>query len=128
MSMKLTHDERKMLSYVRRYPEWVDAINTMSTVHAIAYDGDKVQTSPQDMMLDIAIKIEDYQERINKVEYALRAAYVTDEMVNKMRLVWCYGKRDLNRYEIYRGHKLFARILVDKFLKTEGETNESNTI
>ncbi len=118
--MKLTRDERKVLSYIRRYPEWVDAINTMSTVHAIAYDGDKVQTSPQDMMLDIAIKIEDYQERINKVEYALRAAYVTDEMVNKMRLVWCYGKR-MDRDQIYRGHKLFARILVDKFLKTEGE-------
>ena len=121
--MKLTDRERKMLSYIRRYPEWVDLVNTMSTVRAIAYDTDRVQTSPQDAMLDIAIKIEDYQERINKVEYALRAAYKTDEKVNRMRLVWCYGKRDLNKYEIYRGHKLFARILTEQF-KVEGEEDE----
>lgn len=120
--MKLTHDERKALSYIRHYPDWVHMIEDISTVHAIAYDTDKVQTSPQDEMLDLAIRIEDYQERINKVECALREAYRTDEKVNAMRQVWCYGRRDLLRKsEVYRGHKVFAQLLVDKFLKGDDE-------
>lgn len=113
--MKLSEQERKMIRYIRRYPDWVNSINTITTVRGISYDGDKVQTSPQDEMLEMAIKIEAYQERIEAVELALQRVYPKDTMRNKARRAYCYGVRCMTNYEYYSTRKALARELINVF-------------
>ena len=113
--MKLSTQECKILQYIRHYPDWVNSIETISTVRAIRYDGDKVQTSPQDEMLEMAIKIEAYQERINAVEMALQNVWPKDGIRNKARRAYCYGVRCMTDYEYYSLRKAFARELIRIF-------------
>ena len=114
--MTLTRDEKAILQYIRHYPEWVNQINTISTVRAIAYDGDKVQTSPEDTMLELAIRIEEYQEKIDAVEYCLNVAFETPTRINRARQIFCFGKSiktvgDWQTFSAQRKH--FAKELME---------------
>lgn len=113
--MRLTDRQRGILGYVRRnYQCWIDEINTMSESRAIRYDVDKVQTSPEDKMLDMAIRIEKLQERVDKVDRCLQRVYVTDGRVRVMRMAFCYGQRvDDNEY--HRTKAIFADALLEEF-------------
>lgn len=114
--MELTRDEREMLRYIRHYPEWVADIETISTARAISYDGDRVQTSPDDVMLNIAIRIEEDQEKIDKVERCLMRVYVKDNLINQMRGVFCYGQKIRMRKQTFcRMRRVFASELVKEF-------------
>ena len=122
--MKLTHEQDRILKYIRHYPEWVDTIETMSTARAIAYDSDKVQTSPQDLMIQMAIQIEDYEERIRKVERCLAYVFETDQAIIRARKAYCYGiLKDMTKYEYYSHRRLLAVCLLEVF-KDEYEDQE----
>ena len=130
--MTRTYLDRKYLHYIRHYPEWVDKINTMTTVRAITYDSDKVQTSPGDEMLEIAIQIEAYPDKINKVDKCIEAVYGRDEVAHAMRNWYCYGIwdnfRHLKRWKFYQMERLLISELMWTFSKwiEEGE-NDDNT-
>lgn len=116
--MKLTDGERGVLTYIRHYPEWVAEVETLADMrNAITYDADKVQTSPRDdVVMDVALKIEAAQEKIDKVESALVTVYRTDERVNMMRMVFCYqGKSTMRKREFYTLRKIFAGVLLEVF-------------
>ena len=114
--MRLTEEQIKILRYIRQYPDWLNSAVTMSTVRAIQYDGDKVQTSPEDMMLNIALQIEDYEERIEKVERCLAHIFQTDTMINKARKAFCYGiPNAMNKYDYYSRRRMFADSLLEVF-------------
>lgn len=114
--MRLTQEQADILKYIRNYPSWIDTIETMSTVKAVQYDTDKVQTSPEDMMLSIAIQIEDYEERIEKVDRCLAHVYVTDTMIVKARKRYCYGIRNaMSNYDYYSRRRLLADCLIEVF-------------
>lgn len=114
--MRLTREQADILKYIRNYPAWIDTIETMSTVKAIQYDADKVQTSPEDAMLNIALQIEDYEERIQKVERCLAYVYETDELISRARKAYCYGNfRAISKYEYYSRRRLFAICLLEVF-------------
>ncbi len=119
--MRLTEEQTKILQYIRQYPDWLNSAVTMSTVRAIQYDGDKVQTSPEDMMLNIALQIEDYEERIQKVERCLATVYQTDTMISRARKRYCYGIRSaLSNYDYYSRRRLMADCLLEVFKDEKG--------
>lgn len=112
----LTEEQNRILRYIRQYPDWLNSAVTMSTVRAIQYNTDKVQTSPEDAMYNIAVQIEDYEERINKVERCLATVYRTDTMINKARKAFCYGQKNvLTFYEYYSRRRMFANCLLEVF-------------
>lgn len=116
--MKLTVSEQGILKYIRHYPEWVSEVNTLADMrNAITYDSDKVQTSPNgDIVMDIALRIEAAQEKIDKVDSALVAVYITDARVESMKRVFCYqGKTNMQKREFYSLRKVFARELLEVF-------------
>lgn len=114
--MRLTEEQNKILRYIRQYPDWLNSAVTMSTVRAITYDTDKVQTSPEDMMMNIALQIEDYEERIEKVDRCLAHVYVTDTMIVKARKRYCYGIRNaMSNYDYYSHRRLLADCLIEVF-------------
>ena len=113
--MRLSESERKILRYIRQYPDWLNKAVTMSTVRAIQYDSDKVQTSPEDVMLNIAMQIEDYEERIQKVERCLAHVFETDTMISKARKAYCYGQKAMSKHEYYSRRRLFADCLLEVF-------------
>ncbi len=122
--MRLTREERKMLQYIRHYPDWVNKVDTLADMRsAITYDADRVQSSPSDDgLLEIAIQIEYAQDRIDWVEKSLRRVYNTDEKVSFMRQVWCYGyRKGIDHNKIYRGHKMFASELLRTYQSWESE-------
>lgn len=120
--MELTKDQREILRYIRHYPEWVSDIETISTARAISYDGDRVQTSPDDVMLNIAIRIEEDQEKIDRVERCLLRVYATDTLINQMRGVFCYGQKPRGkRQTFYRMRRVFASELVKEFKEIRDE-------
>lgn len=120
--MELTKDQREILRYIRHYPEWVSDIETISTARAISYDGDRVQTSPDDVMLNIAIRIEEDQEKIDRVERCLLRVYITDTLINQMRGVFCYGQKPRGkRQTFYRMRRVFASELVKEFKEIRDE-------
>lgn len=122
--MKLTSEQSRILKYIRHYPEWIDTIETMSTVRGIQYDSDKIQTTPEDMMLALALQIEDYEERIRKVERCLAYVFETDEAIIRARKAYCYGiLKDMTKYEYYSRRRLFAICLLEVF-KDEFEDQE----
>lgn len=122
--MKLTHEQNRILKYIRHYPEWIDTIETMSTVRGIQYDSDKIQTTPEDMMMAIALQIEDYEERIRKVERCLAYVYETDEAIIRARKAFCYGiLKAMTKHEYYSRRRLFAICLLEVF-KDEHEDQE----
>lgn len=120
--MELTKDQREILRYIRHYPEWVSDIETISTARAISYDGDRVQTSPDDVMLNIAIRIEEDQEKIDRVERCLLRVYATDTLINQMRGVFCYGQKPRGkRQTFFRMRRVFASELVKEFKEIRDE-------
>lgn len=120
--MELTKDQREILRYIRHYPEWVSDIETISTARAISYDGDRVQTSPDDVMLNIAIRIEEDQDKIDRVERCLLRVYATDTLINQMRGVFCYGQKPRGkRQTFYRMRRVFASELVKEFKEIRDE-------
>lgn len=120
--MKLTEAERGVLKYIKHYPEWVSEVDTLADMrNAITYDSDKVQTSPNgDIVIDIALRIEAAQEKIDKVNAALAIVYLTDERVNSMRRVFCYGdKPNMRKREFYSLRKMFASTLLEVFYEDQ---------
>jgi len=116
--MKLTDREQGLIRYIRQYPEWVSTVECLCDMRsAITYDADKVQTSPNgDTVIELVVQIEAAQERIDKVERCLANVYRTDERINDMRNVFCYGgKSKMRRREFYTLRKLFAGELVEVF-------------
>lgn len=114
--MRLSDEQTRILRYIRHYPDWLNSAVTMSTVRAIQYDTDKVQTSPEDAMLSIALQIEDYEERIAKVDRCLAHVYQTDGMIIKARKAFCYGiKKALSNYEYYSRRRMLADCLLEVF-------------
>lgn len=114
----LSIEEKKILKYIRHYPEWVSMVETLADMRsAITYDADRVQTSPSsDGVLDVALQIEFAQDRIDWVEKSLRRVYVTDERVQFMRQIWCYNRRKgIDKNVIYRNHKAFASDLLKTY-------------
>lgn len=118
--MKLTHEERKILLFIRNYPEWVAEVETLVDMRsAITYDADRVMTSPSaDAVVDIAIRIDNAQKKIDWVDSALEKVYVTDVMTKKMRQVWCYKRYDVvKKCQMYKDHKRFAQTLLSTYKK-----------
>ncbi|MBR4406035.1 MAG: hypothetical protein IKT30_06645 [Bacteroidaceae bacterium] len=116
--LRLSKEEKKMLQYIRHYPEWVNMVETLVDMRsAITYDADKVQTSPSpDGVLEVAMQIEFAQDRIDMVEKSLNQTYKTDGLINAMRDIWCYGRREsASKRFIYRSSKAFAQALLDNY-------------
>lgn len=116
--MKLTEMEKRLIRYIRQYPEWVSTVDTLCDMRsAIVYDADKVQTSPNgDTLVDLVMQIEDAQEKIDKVNRALATVYHTDERIRHMRNVFCYGEKPhMRKREFYTLRKIFAGKLVEVF-------------
>ena len=116
--MKLTEAERGVLKYIRHYPEWVAEVETLADMrNAITYDSDKVQTTPNgDIVMDIALRIEAAQEKIDIVNAALVTVYKTDAKVNSMRRAFCYEEKPvMKKREFYILRKMFAGTLLEMF-------------
>lgn len=119
--MKLTEEEVRIMRFIRRYPEWVNEVNTLSDSRtAIRYDLDKVQTSAtSDAVFDLAMQIEHYQECIDKVNYCLERVYITDMRISMARQIFCFGKNPTRhgKSTIYMQRKAFASALIEAFRK-----------
>lgn len=117
--MRLTYEEKRILHYIRHYPEWVSYVNTLSDARqAIQYDSDKIQSSgDQDTTFILAMRIEDYQERIDKVERCLWHVCRTETRTSQMRGSLCYGSKrprmSKNAYYVMR--KMIADALLEVF-------------
>lgn len=113
--MKLSEEEHRVLHYIRDYPSWINEVETLSDARtAIRYDKDRVQTSMYpDGVLDLALKIEEYQERINEVDTALKRAFTTDGRIYLARRVFCYNERNkMSRGKYYAWRRILARELI----------------
>lgn len=114
---KLNAAQREILIYIRNYPDWMAEINTIAdTRQAITYDSDKVQTSPQDRMLELAVRIDELSDKVSKVEASLQAVYLKEELIWDARSCFCYGKQStLPKYEFYKRRRAFANNLLKMF-------------
>lgn len=112
--MRLTEDERKILSIVRHYPSWVNEIVTASDARAICYDGVKVQSSNEyDSTFELSVRVTELQKKVRWVEECLTRIYVTDERVRRMRGAFCYGVIK-DKHEYYETRRMFADALLEK--------------
>jgi len=114
----MTSQEKAILQYIRHYPEWVNYIETLADARqAIQYKPDKIQTSlNDDEVFELAIKIDAYQEKIDKVERCLRSACITDKRTSQMRRALCYGeKQKISPNEFYSLRRQIARYLMEVF-------------
>lgn len=114
----MTRDEKAILRYIRNYPEWVFYVETLSdSRQAIQYKADKIQTSvTDDSVFELAIRIESYQEKIDKVEACLRTACVTDKRTYQMRRALCYGeKQRISPNTYYSLRRTIATMLTEVF-------------
>ena len=116
MSKRLNAAQREMLHYIRGYPDWIAEINTIAdTRQAITYDDDKVQTSPEDKMLELALRMDELYDKVSKVEASLTAVY-PDEIRTDARMCFCYGRRSmLPKYKFYKLRRIFANNLLRVF-------------
>ena len=116
MSKRLNAAQREMLHYIRGYPDWLAEINTIAdTRQAITYDDDKVQTSPEDKMLELALRMDELYDKVSKVEASLMAVY-PDEIRTDARMCFCYGRRSmLPKYKFYKLRRIFANNLLRVF-------------
>ena len=116
MSKRLNAAQREMLHYIRGYPDWLAEINTIAdTRQAITYDDDKVQTSPEDKMLELALRMDELYDKVSKVEASLTAVY-PDEIRTDARMCFCYGRRSmLPKYKFYKLRRIFANNLLRVF-------------
>ena len=112
--MRLTDEERKILSYVRHYPSWVNEIVSASAARAICYDGVKVQSSNDyDSTFELSVRVTELQKKVRWVEDCLVRVYVTGERVNRMRGAFCYGVVK-DKHEYYETRRMFADALLEK--------------
>lgn len=114
--MGLTQEEYRVLHYIRDYPEWINEIETLADSRtAIRYDTDRVQTSLYpDSIMELALKIEDYQERVNEVDRALYNAFKTDGKIQTARRVFCYNERTrIGRGQYYSWRRILAKELLE---------------
>ena len=116
MSKRLNAAQREILHYIRGYPDWIAEINTIAdTRQAITYDDDKVQTSPEDKMLELALRMDELYDKVSKVEASLTAVY-PDEIRTDARMCFCYGRRSmLPKYKFYKLRRIFANNLLRVF-------------
>ena len=116
MSKRLNAAQREILHYIRGYPDWITEINTIAdTRQAITYDDDKVQTSPEDKMLELALRMDELYDKVSKVEASLMAVY-PDEIRTDARMCFCYGMRsELPKYKFYKLRRIFANNLLRVF-------------
>lgn len=123
MSKRLNAAQREMLHYIRGYPDWIAEINTIAdTRQAITYDDDKVQTSPEDKMLELALRMDELYDKVSKVEASLTAVY-PDEIRQDARMCFCYGRRsELPKYKFYKLRRIFANNLLRVFGRDIDET------
>lgn len=111
--MRLTDEERKILSYVRHYPSWVNEIVTASDARAIRYDGVKVQSSNNyDSTFELSVRATELTKKVRWVESCLVRVYVTDERVKRMRKAFCYGEVN-DKHEYYETRRMFADALLE---------------
>lgn len=111
--MRLSDDERKILSYIRQYPSWVNEIVTASDARAIRYDGVKVQSSNDyDSTFELSVRVTELQKKVRWVEECLTRVYVTDERIRRMRGAFCYGVVK-DKHEYYETRRIFADALLD---------------
>lgn len=111
--MRLSDDERKILSYIRQYPSWVNEIVTASDARAIRYDGVKVQSSNDyDSTYELSVRVTELQKKVRWVEESLTRVYVTDERIRRMRGAFCYGVIK-DKHEYYETRRIFADALLD---------------
>lgn len=112
--MRLTDEERKILSYVRHYPSWVNEIVTASDARAIRYDGVKVQSSNDfDSTFELSVRVTELQKKVRWVEECLVRIYVTDDRVRRMRSAFCYGVVK-DKHEYYETRRMFADALLER--------------
>lgn len=112
--MRLTDDERKILSLVRHYPSWVNEIVTASDARAIRYDGVKVQSSNDfDSTFELSVRVTELQKKVRWVEECLVRIYVTDDRVRRMRGAFCYGVVK-DKHEYYETRRMFADALLER--------------
>lgn len=116
MSKRLSAAQREILHYIRGYPDWIAEINTIAdTRQAITYDDDKVQTSPEDKMLELALRMDELYDKVSKVEASLMAVY-PDGIRQDARMCFCYGRRSmLPKYKFYKLRRIFANNLLRVF-------------
>lgn len=123
--MRLTYNEKQMLSYIRHYPEWVSYVNTLADARqAIQYSADKIQTSAtSDTTFILAMRIEEYQERIDKVERCLYHVCRTDIRTSQMRAALCYGSKRprMSKNTYYAMRKMIADALIEVFAEDEDD-------
>ena len=111
--MRLTDEERKILSYVRHYPSWVNEIVSASAARAICYDGVKVQSSNDyDSTFELSVRVTELQKKVRWVEDCLLRVYVTSDRVGRMRSAFCYGVIK-DKHEYYDTRHIFADALLD---------------
>jgi hypothetical protein len=126
MSKRLNAAQREMLHYIRGYPDWIAEINTIAdTRQAITYDDDKVQTSPEDKMLELALRMDELYDKVSKVEASLTAVY-PDEIRQDARMCFCYGKRsefrEKHKSKFYKYRRAFANNLLRVFRRDIDES------
>lgn len=123
--MRLTYNEKQMLSYIKHYPEWVSYVNTLADARqAIQYKPDRVQTSiTDDTTFILAMRIEEYQERIDKVERCLHHVCRTDTRTSQMRDALCYGSKRprMSKNAFYDMRKMIADALIEVFTDWDDE-------
>jgi len=121
--MRLTYEEKSMLTYIKHYPEWVSYVNTLADARqAIQYSADKIQTSAtSDTTFILAMRIEEYQERIDKVERCLHHVCRTDMRTSQMRDALCYGSKRprMSKNAYYVLQKMIADALIEVFAEDE---------
>ncbi len=125
--MKLTDEERKVLSYVRHYPSWVNEIVTASDARAIRYDGVKVQSSNDyDSTFELSLRCNELEKKVLYVDECLTRVYVTEERVKRMRRAFCYGEVK-DKHEYYETRRLFADALLEKWEVFYANNNGNST-
>ena len=125
--MKLTDKERKVLSYVRHYPSWVNEIVTASDARAIRYDGVKVQSSNDyDSTFELSLRCNELEKKVLYVDECLTRVYVTEERIQRMRRAFCYGEVK-DKHEYYETRRLFADALLEKWEVFYANNNGNST-
>ena len=86
---KLTPQQRKARRYAQNYPYYEAKVDALSDMRqAIRYDVDKVQTSPEDKMLERAIEMDVCTSAMIRIDNALVRTFHQD--YEPVRQILCY--------------------------------------
>lgn len=88
---KLTPQQRKARRYAQNYPYLEAKVDALADMRqAIRYDVDKVQTSPEDKMLERAIEMDVCTSAMRKIDHSLWIAFGVD--MEPAKQVICYQR------------------------------------